>query len=395
MTDRTRIVMAGVASLLIVGFFVVANVVMSGIFTVHYDDGPAAAALLASSTEPAVPVFVATHVAIPDAVRAIYMTSCVASSQRLRDRLIHVADTTEINAVVIDIKDFEGKVSLPLEHPLFENELSERCPVRGMRGVIAELHEKGVYVIGRITVFQDPYHAMLRPDLAVQKASDRSVWSDRKGLHFIDPGAIEYWEYIAELARASYNEGFDELNFDYIRFPSDGDMKDIYFPLSEAAVMANPEFGKAEVLKGFFSYLDNSLADTGAVISADLFGMTMTNTDDLNIGQVLEYVAPYFDYIAPMVYPSHYPPGFNGWSNPNTRVYEVVKFSMDKGVARMNAASTTPLKLRPWLQDFDYGGQYGATEVRAQIQATYDAGLTSWMLWDPANHYTPEALVGE
>jgi len=147
-------------------------------------------------------------------------------------------------------------------------------------------------------------------------------------------------------------------------------------------------------LQEFFSYLSEKLRleNPKIVLSADLFGMTATNYDDLNIGQVLEYATPYFDYVAPMVYPSHYPTGFNGWQNPNHYPYEVVKFSMDIAVERLNNATTSPLKLRPWLQDFDYGGNYDEKEVRAQIQATYDAGLTSWMLWSASNKYTKEAL---
>ena len=146
--------------------------------------------------------------------------------------------------------------------------------------------------------------------------------------------------------------------------------------------------------------------------------MTATNNDDLNIGQVLERALPYFDYVAPMVYPSHYPSGFNGWKNPNDHVYDVVRFSMDRAAARTIATTTsvagyaqtrigtsTPamyekpaydkLKMRPWLQDFDYGGDYDAADVRAQIQATYDAGLNSWMLWSPSNKYTRGALFDE
>lgn len=352
-----------------------------------------AVAVEAVSHEPPVEVFVATHVATPEAVKAIYMTQCVAGTPSFRDRLITLIEETEINSVMIDIKDFTGKLGLPIDHPLFKDLLSERCHAKDMRQLIERLHENGIYVIGRITVFQDPYYAQQNPHLAVQKESDKSVWADHKGLHFIDPGATEYWDVVVELAKASYAEGFDEINFDYIRFPSDGDMQDIYFPLSNTVVENDPILGKAKVVESFFAYLNARLAGTGPVLSADLFGMTMTNTDDLNIGQILEYAEPYFDYIAPMVYPSHYPWGFNDWDNPNEHVYDVIKYSMDKGVERMKAASTSPLKLRPWLQDFDYGGDYGPEEVRAQIQATYDAGLTSWMLWDSSNIYTKEALL--
>jgi len=200
------------------------------------------------------------------------------------------------------------------------------------------------------------------------------------------------WDYTVALARESYNIGFDELNFDYIRFPSDGNMQDIYFPFSENDIITDPDFGKAKVIKSFFAYLDEGLSDTGAVLSADLFGMTTTNKDDLNIGQLIEDADSHFEYIAPMVYPSHYPPTFNGYQNPALMPYEVVKFSMEEGIKRLIAASSTPLKLRPWLQDFDLGAIYDEEKVRAQKQAVYDAGLTSWMLWDPAVQYTRSAL---
>ena len=130
----------------------------------------------------------------------------------------------------------------------------------------------------------------------------------------------------------------------------------------------------------------------GAPLSIDLFGMTTTNTDDLNIGQNLENALKYFDYVSPMVYPSHYPKGFNGYANPAAKPYEIVKFSMNSAVERAVKASTTPLKLRPWLQDFNLGATYDAPMVRAQIQATYDSHLNSWMLWNASNRYTIKAL---
>ena len=167
-------------------------------------------------------------------------------------------------------------------------------------------------------------------------------------------------------------------------------MSDIYYPWSEQMIVSDPEFGKAHALEAFFSYLKEKLSGTGAILSADLFGMTATNYDDLNIGQVLEYTLPFFDFVAPMVYPSHYPKTFLGFSNPSEKPYEVVRYSLDSAVKR---ASTTPEKIRPWLQDFDLGAVYTKEMVRAQIQATYDAGLDSWMLWDAANTYTPGSAL--
>lgn len=364
-------------------------------------------------------VFVATHVRVPEAVKSIYMTACVAGTPSFRSDLVKIIDETEINSVVIDIKDYSGGISFEIDNSEFDSAIGLSCYAKDMREFIETLHEKNIYVIGRITVFQDPHYASTHPELAVKKESDKTVvWEDYKGISFIDVGAKDFWDYIILLSKESYSAGFDELNFDYIRFPSDGNMQDIYYPFSEERVLADYDYGKAKVVREFFEYLHDELQDTDVVLSADLFGMVTTNSDDLNIGQVLEYALPYFDYVAPMVYPSHYPKYFNGYPNPNHYPHEVVEYSMSQAVKRMAAtttrvralggapiASTSPqlytkpafdaLQLRPWLQDFDYGGDYDIEEVRTQIQATYDAGLTSWMLWAPSNRYTIGALEKE
>lgn len=339
--------------------------------------------------------FVATHVKTPDAVKAIYMTSWVAGTSSFREKLVKIADETEINSIIIDIKDYTGKIAFKVEDPLLKEVGADENRISDIREFIERLHEKDIYVIGRISVFQDPYYVSKFPEYAVKRASDGAVWKDYKGISWLDASSKEVWDYTIAIAKESYENGFDELNFDYIRFPSDGNMNDIYYPLSENKLIKDPDSGKAEVIRDFFKYLNNEMKGTGAKISADLFGMVTTNPDDLNIGQVLEYAEPYFDFIAPMVYPSHYPKGFNGWPNPNKEVYGVVNFSMKTAVGRMIAASSSPQKLRPWLQDFDYGGNYDIAEVRAQIQATYDAGLDSWMLWAPSNIYTRGALFDE
>ncbi len=349
--------------------------------------------------------FVATHVKTPEPLKALYMTACVAGTANWRQSLAETVAKTELNAIVIDIKDSTGTVSFKSGVP--ETYSGKGCVVSSMREFIATLHEKQIYVIGRISVFQDPNYAVIHPELAVKSVATGGVWKDRKGLSFIDVGAKPYWDHIVEIANASYKLGFDELNFDYVRYPSDGDMSDASYTWTPKQSASSTDatgqavsLSKAQVLESFFSYLHDHLKGTGVVMSADLFGMTTTITNDMGIGQVLEKALPYFDYIAPMVYPSHYPNGWNNFANPAEHPYEVVKIAMTEGKRRedaqkisMGIATSTPSKLRPWLQDFNLGATYGADKVQAQIKATYDSGLTSWMIWNAGNKYTESALL--
>ena len=203
---------------------------------------------------------------------------------------------------------------------------------------------------------------------------------------YIDPGARPYWDYVVDMAKESYAIGFDEVNFDYIRFPSDGNLDDMLY-------MRTASTSKAEVLKGFFSYLHSALASTSIVTSADLFGLTTSAEGDMGIGQILENTLPYFDYIAPMVYPSHFASGFQDFAKPAEHPYEVVNYSMLRAVERTIQASTTPFKLRPWIQAFDLGAVYTPDMVRAQMKATYDAGLDSWMIWNASSSYKKDYLL--
>lgn len=380
---------------------------------------------------------VVQHVPLPEQVKTIYMTSCVAGTPSFRQKLIQLIQETEINSVIIDIKDYSGTISFPAASESWKSAWENaRCGTRDMPELVRMFHDNGVYVIGRITVFQDPLYAPLHPELAVLRADQKTVWKDGKGLSFVDVASKPYWDHIVELSVDSYNIGFDELNFDYVRYPSDGNMADTYYPQSVAG-----EYGmdRQANLEAFFKYLNEELdkeekfaavrhentgrASTTPYTSADLFGMTTTNFDDLSIGQVQDRAAPYFDFIAPMVYPSHYPNNYLGLGNPNEVPYQVVNHAMKAGVNRM-ISSTTPMqgflhapvtttnasgtvtftgiytkpvytadKLRTWIQDFDYGGDYDAADVRAQIQASYDAGVMSWMIWAPSNIYTKAALL--
>jgi hypothetical protein len=324
------------------------------------------------------------HLATPEPVKAIYMTSWVAGTLRLRDGLINFIDNSEINSVVIDVKDYTGRISFEAQDKDLQKIGASEKRIADVRAMIKELHSKNIYVIARISVFQDLYFGKQRPDLAVLTKTGE-IWRDRKGISWLDPCSKEVWDYTIAIAHETEKAGFDELNFDYIRFPSDGDMKNIAYKYCEATD------SKSESLRKFFEYLSENLTDTGVPLSADLFGMVTVNTDDLNIGQVLEKAAPYFDYIAPMVYPSHYPTGFNGLKNPAAKPYEVIFQAMKVASNRLIAASSTPHKLRPWIQDFDLGAEYTAEMVNLEKKAIYDAGLTSWMAWDASNSYTRAA----
>lgn len=348
----------------------------------HYE--PILTAALPDAVPPTPPPFVVTHIATPEPVKAIYMTSWVAGRKDLRANLVKLIEETELNAIVIDIKDYSGMIAFHVNDPKLAEYDSVENRISDIKEFIGELHAKGIYVIGRISAFQDSHLVKIHPEFAV-KTKAGAVWKDRKGVSWVDAGAKPVWDYLLAIGNESYALGFDELNFDYIRFPSDGNMKDIAYPFSEGKT-------KSLVLKEFFAYVEKEFRPKGIPISADLFGMTTSNSDDLGIGQILEYALAHFDYVAPMVYPSHYPAGFNGLKDPDAHPYEVIHFAMSKGVAKAIAATSTPSKLRPWLQDFSIGDvTYTPELVRAQMTATYDVGLTSWMMWNASNRYTKGA----
>jgi len=352
---------------------------------------PEKALLVEVIAAPAPSVLPVTHVSTPDAVKALYMTSWVAGTPSIRERVLKLITDTEINAIVIDIKDDTGRIAFAVNDPDLQEIASATRRIRDVRELIERLHKDETYVIGRVSVFQDAYLPTVRPDLALRSKSTGEPWQDRRGLHWLDQRNPEVWDYIAKVAREAYSQGFDEINFDYIRFPSDGNLADIDYRLSSTTILNRP----AELNK-FFAYLDREVRSQGIPISADLFGQITSELDDMGIGQTIEGAAPYFDAIAPMVYPSHYYPGFIGLEKPAANPYSIVKYALDKGVSKLRIASSSPLLLRPWLQDFNLGEiNYTPEMVRAQIQATYDAGLTSWMLWDPSNRYSKDALLPE
>lgn len=327
----------------------------------------------------------------PPVVKGIYLSSWTSGDQNRRKELVGLIDRTELNAVVIDLKTYEGTVSYPNEVELARRHNLQSGIIPDLPEFVAELHGHNIWVIARLPVFQDTVLAEARPDLAVASKRTGKIWRDRKGLAWVDPSSKEVWKYTSDLAQEALRLGFDEVQFDYIRFPSDGNITDIQYPFS------NQEQPKHEIIRSFFSYLRKTL-DPQPILSADLFGLTMVQItdDDLGIGQRLEDTIPYFDYISPMVYPSHYQPGFEGFKKPVEKPYEVVSISLKTGAPLFEG---TEAKIRPWLQDFSLGTEYTADMVRAQIRATEELKdqfrIEGWLLWNAQNNYTQEALLPE
>ncbi len=330
------------------------------------------------------------HISSPRVVKALYLTSSSAGSDKKINEFFNFAGKNGINAAVVDVKDYSGYISYDTSVAEAEKYQTERPVIKDVDRLIRRLHGKGIYIIARITVFQDPALAKARPSLAIKNGSQ--LWYDNKGLAWIDPASRDAWQYDVAIARDASERGFDEINFDYIRFPSDGDMSVMKYPFWDGKI------SKSEVLMSFFKYIRDNLPDTK--ISADMFGFVTTRKDDLGIGQIIENAFAYFDYVSPMLYPSHYPPTFLGYSNPAEHPYEVVRNAMDGGLKKLadyKASKTkrglTPndVKIRPWLQDFDLGADYNVDMVRAEIKAvadSYGENFSGFMLWNASNVYT-------
>ena len=334
-------------------------------------------------------------------LQGIYLSFWSAASDRRLGEVTRLAGDGLINAVVIDIKDALGRVGFDTRVPEAQAYGARTRAIAELAELVCELQNAGLYVIARMVVFKDAKLAEARPELAIHSQrklprvgpphlSGSTLWRDKRGHAWLDPAAEEVWAYNAALAADAFRSGVDELNLDYIRFPTDGDLRDLHFPVRRAAA------SRREVLRRFFQYFRARFP--ARRLSADLFGLVTVMRDDLGIGQVLEDAAQYFDFLCPMVYPSHYPSGFLGFRKPAERAYEVVHHSLAAARDRLDpvgAARPPRARLRPWLQDFNLGAIYGAERVREQIEATREAlceEYAGFLLWNARNVYTAEAL---
>src|SRR2546427_2207371 len=324
----------------------------------------------------------------PQVVKAAYLTYFGVGDKGIRGRVLELAARTELNAVVIDVKGDRGWI-------LYRTEVPEALAVgaqgpgtlKDFDGLMADLKARGLYTIARIVTFKDNILANSRPDLAIIDTRTGKPWIDNEKLAWVDPFREEVWRYNVAIAPEAAKRGFDEIQFDYVRFPTDGKLG--------AAKYASPNNKETRLpaIAGFLGLARRELGPLGVYVAADVFGYTAFNENDTDIGQRIEELAPHLDYFCPMVYPSGYQMGIPGFRNPVQNPYEVVRESVRLIQQR---GSHTRVRVRPWIQDFrDYAFDrriFGVTEIRAQIKGADDAGAVGWMLWNPPNDYTAGAL---
>lgn len=302
---------------------------------------------------------------------------------------------TELNAVVMDFKGDYGLLTFPTQVALAQQIGADQAPViRDPQAFMAWFKERGVYTIARLVVFKDDRLANAVPAIAVHDAATGGVWHDQEGMGWVDPHRQEGWRYNAALAAEAAELGFDEVQLDYVRFPTDGAIGRTVFS------QPNTPATRVAAITGLLGGVRQELAPRGVKLGADVFGYTAWTPDDLGIGQDIEAIAPYLDVLAPMVYPSTFNSGLPGedqrYHNAIAYPYEIVQKSTQRSVARAQAANPA-IAVRPWIQDFgDYAfdyRDYTPAEIRLQMDGARHGGARGWMLWDPAVRYTREALV--
>jgi len=315
-------------------------------------------------------------------VKGLYLSAYSAGLPAKIEQIIDLINSTELNAVVIDIKDYSGLVLYDSEIGLVNELKTEDNRLGNVRSLIKKLHDNDIYAIARQTVFQDPILAERKSEWAL-KSKNGGLWRDYKGLAWVDPARQEVWDYNLAIAKEAISFGFDEINFDYVRFPSDGDMS--------LVVYTNGEKEKFEVMRDFYHFLNVNLASEPVWLSLDLFGFVMERHDGLNIGQRLEDAVGEVDYISPMMYPSHYPAGYLGFANPAEYPAEVIENGLREGL--LFFTTSTRAKVRPWIQAFNLGAVYDADKIRAEIDAVEKYTDAGWMLWNASNRYTAAGLL--
>jgi hypothetical protein len=315
--------------------------------------------------------------------KALYLSFYGVGSKVLRDPALKMIEETELNALVIDVKGDRGMIPYRSSVALAAEVGGQRIiTVRGIDGLLASFKERGIYTIARIVVFKDDLLATARPDLAV-KTPTGDLWRDRERLAWVDPFRKEVWNYNIQIAEEAAKLGFDEIQFDYVRFPD-----------SRSPRFSQPstEEARVQAIAGFLKEAKARLAPHNVFLAADIFGYVCWNLNDTDIGQKLDPIASAVDYLSPMLYPSGFQFGIPGYRNPVQNPYEIIYLSLKKAQER---TKISPVRFRPWLQAFkDYAfdrRHFNGKELRDQISASEKFGAQGWMLWNPVNQYTTAA----
>jgi len=319
--------------------------------------------------------------------KALYLSFYGIGSSKLREEALNLADKTEINAVVIDVKGDRGGVAFRSASPLVGTVGAQKLiTIRDAKALLDRLHEKRIYAIARIVVFKDDPLATAHPDLAVKRGNG-AIFKDRERLAWTDPSRKAVWDYNIAIAVEAAKLGFDEIQFDYVRFP---DSPGLIFSVP------NNMRNRLAAISGFLGEARRQLTPYNVFVAADVFGYVMWNLDDTHIGQRLEELSPVVDYISPMLYPSCFQFGIPSYRMPVAHPREIVFLSLQNARERSGIPS---IRFRPWLQAFrDYAfdhRQFTGNEIRAQIAAAEKFGSDGWMLWNPRNTYTAEGLKAE
>ena len=332
----------------------------------------------------------------PVKVKGIYISGYMAGSEGFQ-AILDKIEGTEINAVVIDVKNDDGRITFAMDGAPTVKEIgAEKKYIQDMPAMMAQLKAKGIYTIARVVAFRDPYLAEQKPEWSL-KNKDGSLHRDNKGLAWVNPYRTEVWDYLVEVGVAASRAGFDEVQFDYIRFATDSSMKQVVFDEDETEGRS-----KTDIITEFIQYAYGKLSARNIMVSADVFGTIIgSNVDAQAVGQVYSDMANHLDYICPMIYPSHYGDGNFGIDHPDTEPYKTIRAALKlskSDLEKTRGEAGNQAVVRPWLQDFtasylDHHIPYGKKEVREQIQAVYDAGYDEWILWSASNRYTWDALL--
>ena len=326
---------------------------------------------------------------VPDTMRGLYVNRWAAIAPRVW-QLIALARTTEVNALVIDVKDDRGlllyRSGVPLAKQIGADTASPMSQ-RRLRQVLDTMKLYGIHAIARIVVAKDPLLASRRPALAIRRRADSTAsWLDRTGNPWLDPTRPEVWDYAAQVAAEAVQLGFTQVQFDYVRFPDEPRV------IEEGLYARMNGRVRAAVIRDQLARLRQRLKPLGTPVTIDVFGLTATDSTDMGIGQRWESFIDRADVVLPMTYPSHFAPGTYGLKNPNATPYETIDYVL-KDIIRRTKGVAGAAKIVPWYQDFTLGSpRYQAEQVRLQILAGYANGFHSWMLWNPGSRYSEAAL---